>query len=67
MVEIKWGDRSDLEKHGKFVCDYLSKLTQEQLLSVINQEQASEEDLESIWLIENHIKESPKVRKTIDC
>jgi hypothetical protein len=23
--------------------------------------------LESIWLIENHIKESPKIRKTIDC
>ena len=66
MVEIKWGERSDLEKYSKSVSQILSELKEDTIVSVINEEHVSDDDLESTWLIENHIKENPRNRKNID-
>ena len=66
MVEIKWGERPDFQKYEKFIIQYIEKINEEKIMKVIQEEPASEEDLEATWLIENHIKESLKEKKGLD-
>ena len=66
MIEVKWGDRTDLEKYNKYIYDHLTIFKEGSLLTIINEENVSDDDLESIWLIENHIKETVAKKKNND-
>lgn len=58
LINIKWGERQDLNRLARHVLDFIVSATDEYVLACVNEQLSTDDDLESIWLIEHTMTEA---------
>lgn len=58
LINVKWGERHDLKLLATHVLDFILTATDEQVLASVNEQLSTDDDLESIWLIEHTLTDS---------